>query len=303
MDKSIHEFMKVGLVQFMAYPSVMKGDGPIEETLKKIASDDYFDAVEVTWINDKRVREKARNIIETSHLTVAYGGQPRLLTAGLNVNHLNEDERLKAVASLKEGIDEAYEIGACDFGFLSGKYSEERKEEAYQALVKSTRELCKYAKSRGDLKVALEVFDYDVDKKSLIGPAPLAKRFAEEIRKEFDNFGLLVDLSHIPMIHETIKESLLPVQDYIIHAHMGNCVVKDPSLPGYGDSHPRFGFPGGENDVDELVEYLGVLKSIGFISKEKRPIVSFEVKPFGDEDPDLVIANAKRVLNLAWAKL
>ena len=32
-------------------------------------------------------------------------------------------------------------------------------------------------------------------------------------------------------------------------------------------------------------------------------MVSFEVKPFGDEDPDLVIANAKRVLNLAWARL
>lgn len=43
--------------------------------------------------------------------------------------------------------------------------------------------------------------------------------------------------------------------------------------------------------------------NIGFISKEKRPIVSFEVKPFGNEDPDLVVANAKRVLNLAWEKV
>ena len=37
--------------------------------------------------------------------------------------------------------------------------------------------------------------------------------------------------------------------------------------------------------------------------EEKRPIVSFEVKPWGDEDPDLVVANAKRALNLAWSKL
>ena len=81
---------------------------------------------------------------------------------------------------------------------------------------------------------------------------------------------------------------------------MGNCVVKAPSLPAYGDAHPRFGFPGGENDVDELVEYLRVLLDIGFLRKDRRPIVSFEVKPFGDEDPDLVVANAKRVLNRAW---
>ena len=82
----------------------------------------------------------------------------------------------------------------------------------------------------------------------------LAKRYAEEIRAEYDNFGLMVDLSHIPLLHETIEESLLPIKDYIIHAHMGNCVVKDPDLPAYGDAHPRFGFPGSENDVDELVE-------------------------------------------------
>lgn len=303
MNESIKKYMKVGLIHFMAYPSCIKGEGPIEETLRKIALDDYFDAVEVTWIKDKNIRERAKKIIETSYLTVGYGAQPRLLTTGFNINHLVEEERLKALQTLKEGIDEAYEINAAGFGFLSGKYPEDRLEEAFEALVKSTKELCRYAKEKGNMPILLEVFDYDIDKKSLIGPAQLAKRFAEEIRKEHDNFGLMVDLSHIPQIHETIEESLLPVKDYILHAHMGNCVVKDPSMAAYGDQHPRFGFPNGEVDVDQMVEYLRMLKDIGFISEERRPIVSFEVKPFGDEDPDLVIANAKRVLNLAWAKV
>ncbi|MCM0650920.1 sugar phosphate isomerase/epimerase [Clostridium swellfunianum] len=303
MNESIKKYMKVGLIHFMAYPSCIKGEGPIEETLRKIALDDYFDAVEITWIKDKNVRERAKKIIETSYLTVGYGAQPRLLTTGFNINHLVEEERLKALQTLKEGIDEAYEINAAGFGFLSGKYPEDRLEEAFEALVKSTKELCRYAKEKGNMPILLEVFDYDIDKKSLIGPAQLAKRFAEEIRKEHDNFGLMVDLSHIPQIHETIEESLLPVKDYILHAHMGNCVVKDPSMAAYGDQHPRFGFPNGEVDVDQMVEYLRMLKDIGFISEERRPIVSFEVKPFGDEDPDLVIANAKRVLNLAWAKV
>jgi len=242
-------------------------------------------------------------MLETSYLTVGYGAQPRLLTTGLNINHLNEKERLKALATLNEGIDEAYEMNVTGFAFFSGKYPEDKIEEAFVALVKSTKEFCQYAKERGNMKVILEVFDYDVDKKSLIGLAPLAKRFAEEIRKEYDNFGLMLDLSHIPQIHETIEESLLPVKNYILHAHMGNCVVKDPSMTAYGDQHPRFGFPNGECDVDEMVEYLRVLKNIGFLSEEKRPIVSFEVKPFGDENPDIVVANAKRVLNLAWSRV
>jgi sugar phosphate isomerase/epimerase len=236
-------------------------------------------------------------------MTVAYGAQPRLLTTGLNINDLNEEGRQKALQNLKEGIDEAYEMGATGFAFLSGKYEEPTKEESYQALIKSTREICAYVKSKGNMKVALEVFDYDVDKKSLVGPAEMALRYAKEIRKEHEHFGLMVDLSHIPLIHETIEESLLPVKDYIIHAHIGNCVVKSADMPGYGDLHPRFGFPNGENDVDEVVDYLRVLLQIGFLNEEKPPIVSFEIKPFGDEDPDVVIANAKRTLNVAWARV
>jgi sugar phosphate isomerase/epimerase len=236
-------------------------------------------------------------------MTVAYGAQPRLLTTGMNINSLVEEERQKALDNLKQGIDEAYEIGAASFAFLSGNYEESRKEEAFQALVNSTNEICAYAKSKGELKIALEVFDYDVDKRSLIGPADLALRYAKEIRKAHDHFGLMVDLSHIPLIHETIEESILPVKDYIVHAHIGNCVVKSPEMAAYGDVHPRFGFPNGENDVDEVVEYLRVLLNIGFLNTQTPPVVSFEIKPFGDEDADVVIANAKRVLNLAWARV
>jgi sugar phosphate isomerase/epimerase len=295
--------MKVGLVHFMAYPATIKGEGPILETIKKLALDDYFTAIEITTIKDKEERKKARQILESSHMQVCYGAQPRLLINNLNINDLNEEGRQKALANLKEGIDEAYEMGAVGFSFLSGKYEEATKEESYEALVKSTNEICSYVKSKGSMNVALEVFDYDVDKKSLIGPAPLALRYAKEIREKHDDFGLMVDLSHIPLIHETIEESLLPVKDYIVHAHIGNCVVKNANLPGYGDVHPRFGFPNGENDVDEVVAYLKVLLDIGFINYRNPPFVSFEVKPFGDEDSDIVIANAKRTLNEAWARL
>jgi sugar phosphate isomerase/epimerase len=303
MNESMNKYFKPGIIHFMAYPNTMKGEGPILETIKKIALDDYFSAIEVTWMKDDKVRNEAKKIIELSHMTVAYGSQPRLLTTGMNINDLDENKRQQALESLKEGIDEAYEIGAKGFAFLSGKYEEETKEESYNVLIESTKKLCSYAKSKGDMRVVLEIFDYDIDKKSIIGPASLAKRFAEDILKEYDNFGLMVDLSHIPMIRETCEEAILPIKDYIVHAHMGNTVIKSPEFEAYGDAHPRFGFPNSENDVDELVEYLRVLMEVGFLNKENPPILSFEVKPWGDEDPDLVIANAKRTLNEAWAKL
>jgi sugar phosphate isomerase/epimerase len=303
MNEPLSKFMKVGLVHFMAYPSTIRGGGPILETIREIAVDDYFSAIEITWIKDKEVRQKVKQMLDCSKMRIAYGGQPRLLTTGMNINDLNEEGRQAALQNLKEGIDEAYEMGASGFAFLSGKYAEETKEESYQALVSSTKELCTYAASKGTMRVALEVFDYDIAKKSLIGPAPLALRFAKEIRAEHSNFGLMLDLSHIPMIYETIEEAVLPVKDYLIHAHIGNCVIKSPDLPAYGDEHPRFGFPNGENDVEQVTDFLRLLLKIGFLNEKNPPIVSFEVKPFGDEDPDIVVANAKRTLNEAWARI
>lgn len=303
MNESMYKYFKPGIIHFMAFPSTMRGEGPIADTVRRIARDDYFTAIEVTWIKDPNVRKEVKKIIETSHMEVGYGAQPRLLTTGLNINDLDEEGRAKAVAILKEGIDEAYELGARGLAFLSGKYREETKEQSYQALLASTKELCAYAKARGNLKIILEIFDYDIDKKSLIGPAHLAKRFAEDMASSYDNFGLMVDLSHIPMIRESCEEAILPIKDHLVHAHIGNTVIKDPSCTAYGDTHPRFGFPNSENDVNELVEFLRVLMSVGFLNTKNPPILSFEVKPWEDEDPELVIANAKRTLNEAWAKL
>jgi sugar phosphate isomerase/epimerase len=234
-------------------------------------------------------------MLAQSQMSVAYGAHPRLLSQGLNLNHLDKDERERALATLREGVDEALEIGATSFVFLSGKWEEATKEDSYKALVDSTLSLCEYAKSQGDLEVVHENFDQDIDKASLIGPTPLAVRYAEEIRRAFPDFGLLVDLSHIPLIGETPEESLIPVKDYLATVDLGNCVKADPSLPRYGDTHPCFGYPGGENDVAELVDFLDVLLDIGFLS--------FEVRPGEGEDSEVYIANAKRTLNEAWARV
>lgn len=300
MDKQMRRYMKVGTILHVAYRGLAGGEGPILEKLKKIVTDPYFEVVEVAQMKDQTVRKAAADMISCAHMTCAYGGQGRMLGAGLNINNLNEEGRRKAIDSLKEGIEEAYEIGAADFAFLAGIYEEDTKETSFQKLLESTRELCTYAASKGNMPVLCEVFDYDIAKKSLIGPVDMVKRYAETICEEYDNFGLMVDLSHIPMIHETIEENLLPVQAYIRHAHMGNTVIKSPECPAYGDEHPRFGFPNSENDVEELAAYLRLLLKIGFLNEKSRPIVSFEVKPFGNEDEDVTMASAKRTLDLAW---
>lgn len=304
MKESMYEYMKVGIIHFMAYPQVIKGEGPILETLAKIAEDDYFSAVEVTWMKDAGVRSQARALLKAAHMTVAYGAQPRTLTTGLDVNSLDDSVRANAVSTLKEGIDEAYELGAVGFAFLAGKYPGKDKEEAAcQALEDSIGQLCEYAKSKGSMPVVLEIFDRDIEKKSLVGPNDVALRIAENVRKRHGNFGLMVDLSHLPLLRQTPEEALVPVKDYLVHVHIGNAVVGDPSHPAYGDAHPRFGIEGGANDVRELTDFLRVLFDIGYLGEGGPRIVSFEVKPLAGESSEIVIANAKRTLNEAWARL
>jgi sugar phosphate isomerase/epimerase len=303
MKDPIKKHFKVGLIVFMAYPAMGRGEDPNTcENIRRVACDDYFDAIEVSWVKNPETRKKAAKLLADSHIAVSYGAHPRLLTTGLNPNHLDETERKKAEATLIEAIDEAQEFGAPGIAFLAGKWQKETKEESYAQLLKTTRNLCDYAQKK-NMSVELELFDYDIAKASLIGPAPLAARFAADIRTSHNNFGLLIDLSHIPMAYEKPEFVVRTLRPYLTHFHIGNTVCEDPGAPGYGDEHQRFGFPNGSNDTAQVLDFLRVLKNEGFFRPEDPYVLSFEVKPWKDEDPEIVIANAKRVLNRAWALL
>jgi sugar phosphate isomerase/epimerase len=292
--------MQVGIVHFMAYPECMKGEGPIYDTLTKIVEDEFFAAVEITWIKDPAERARVKALLATSHLTVGYGAQPCLLSQKLNLNHFDAAERKKAVGQVKACIDEAAEVGAEAVAVLSGADPGARREEAFALLVSSVKELCGYAKTKR-LRFVLESFDSKYDKKCLIGPAKDALALCKAVRKEYKEFGIMVDLSHLPIQDETPMQVFGTLKkENIAHIHIGNS-VKQAGHPAYGDQHPRFGLPGGENDVPQLVEYLKVLFEIGYLGKGRRPVVAFEVKPLPGETSGAVIASAKRTLLEAWA--
>ena len=296
MKDSIHKYFQVGTIQWMSFPRM---DGL--ESLKTICRDDFFDAVEINTNKLGNIMDQAKALLEQSHLKVCYGAQPALLGPKLNPNDLDEAGRQKAEDALRDALDKAEFFGAKGIAFLSGKWQEETKEAAYAQLLKTTVNVCRYAADKG-MNVELEVFDYDVDKASLIGPAPLAARFAADVRTLCPNFGLLVDLSHFPICHECARDVIRTCRPYITHLHFGNAVA-DPGAPGYGDLHQRFGYPNSANDTAELVDYLRVLKQEGFFDAEQPCVLSMEVSPRPGEDEEIVLANTKRALKRAWSLL
>lgn len=269
------------------------------DSLREICRDDFFDAIEVKGYGDRNAEAKA--LLDQSHLKVCYGAQPRLLGPKLNPNALDEEDRQKAEATLIAAVDEAEYLGARGIAFLAGKWAPETKDQAYAQLLKTTRAVCDYAAAKG-MNVELEVFDYDMDKAALIGPAPYAARFAADMRTTHSNFGLLVDLSHFPTTYETSRFVVRTLRPYITHFHFGNAVV-EKDCDGYGDLHPRMGYPHSANDTPQLLDFLTVLKQEGFFDAENPYVLSMEVTLRPGEDEKTVLANTKRVLKRAWALL
>ena len=296
MRESIHKYFQIGTISWMSYPN-----RDVLEVIQKVASDDFFDAIEIPTKMDDETRAKAAKMLAEGHLKVCCGAQPRLLGPKLNPNDIDEEGRKAAEATLMEAIDQAEELGAKGIAFLAGKWAPETKDEAYAQLLKTTRNLCDYAATKG-MNVELEVFDFDMDKAALIGPAPYAAKFAADMRTTHSNFGLLVDLSHFPTTYETSKFVIQTLRPYITHLHIGNAVVKE-GCEAYGDQHPRFGFPNSANDTAELLDFFRVLMSEGFFDAENPMVLSFEVKPWGDENDEVIVGNTKRVINRAWALL
>lgn len=298
MKDSIHKYFQIGTIQWMSHPPA---DYEVLDSIKTICCDEFFDALEVTQIKEDSVREAAGRMLEQAHMKVCYGAQPRLLGPGLNPNNVDEEGSLQAERTLLEAVDEAEMLGAKGIAFLAGKWEEKTKDQAYRQLLKTTKNVCDYAAGKG-MFVELEVFDYDMDKAALIGPAPYAAKFAADMRSMCSNFGLIVDLSHFPTTYETSKFVVQTLRPYITHFHIGNAVVKK-GCEAYGDQHPRFGFPESANDIAQLLDFFRVLKEEGFLNAEAPYVLSFEVKPWKGEDGDLILAGTKRVINRAWALL
>ena len=302
MNEPLQDYIKVGLVHFMAWPECMGGDGPILDSISAAAADPFFEVLEITRINDPAIRDQAKAILDENEIELGFGAQPILLGGGLDLNHMEDAERRKAIEAVEAGIDEAEQMGIRNVGVLSGRPDGD-KGAAMDRLIDSLKELSAYAGARG-CRVVLETFDQvPYGKNCLIGPTRDAVQVSEAVRAEHPDFGLMLDLSHLPLIGESSEEAIGIAGDHMVHVHMGNCAMDDPEHPAYGDNHPRFGAPGTRNDVPELAEFLRVLLDTGYLTRDERKAISFEVKPMAGEKSEEIIEASKETLLEAWQRL
>ena len=283
---------KVGIVVFMAFPETAKEEG-VKEAIATLVRDEFFDELEFQ-VYREAVWKEIEPILKERELLLGAALQLDILTMKLSLNSSNEAERRKTVDHVKRRIEEAAERGITTVALCSGPDPEpERRAEETRLLVNSLKELCEHAKRYGS-RIILEAFDREHDKKLLIGPISEAAEIVREVRKEYNNIGLLWDLSHAPMLGES-PEVLKDYKDVLYEVHVG-CAKKADS--GFKDTHPTFYTPGSVNGVEEVARLFKVLLDINY-----KGVVTLEIKPEPTQTSLGIINNAKGVFLSAFAKV
>ncbi|MCS6976439.1 MAG: sugar phosphate isomerase/epimerase [Gemmatales bacterium] len=294
------KYMQIGIVHPMLFPECLGGEGPLLDTLRTICLDPFFEAVDVGVMHDNHQRAECAALLRDTRMTVTFCCQPVQLLQGLDINHADNAERQRAVEAILRLIPQARELGASRFAVMSGKnVPPEKRRLAIERLIESLERICQAAWEEAGMPVVLEIFDYDVDKKALIGPCSLAAEVAGRVRADFPSFGLMHDLSHIYLCHETPSRHFPAIREHLVAVHLGNSVSR-PGHPLFGDTHPPFGIEGGDCDVPQVRDFLKTLFDIGFLRPGRRPVVGFEVRTPKGTDPHVCIANVKRTLAQAW---
>ncbi len=284
----------------MAFPECLAGEGPQFETLCEICQDPFFEAVDVGPMNDAAQRRECAALLRDCQMTVTFACQPLQLRQNLDLNAADKAQRKQASEAILSCLEQAKELGATRLALLSGKnVAAAERPAALDCLIHSLCQICQAARDRVGLPVVLEIFDHDIDKKALIGPCATAAALAKAVRRDFPDFGLLHDLSHIYLCHEEPAQHFPLIREHLVAMHMGNSVL-DRSHPLFGDTHPLFGMPGSDSDVPELREFIKVLFDIGYLRPGRRPVCGFEVRTPTGVSPRTAIANMKRTWQKAW---
>jgi sugar phosphate isomerase/epimerase len=296
--------LDLGVVHYMSYLDTIAGSGPIIESLEECLSDADFSIIDVTHVADPGARKRSGEILRNAGIRVVFSGIPPLVFNGYNLSSCDTPAREAAVARGMELIDEALSIGAETIFFISGPDpGPEKRRLAYEMLAKSMGSLCSYASTRSssrELVVALEPADRTVQHKQLLGPFLEVGEFAHEIRRDYSNFGLVVDQSHIQQLDEQPEKVFARCGEFTRHVHLANAVVDEPAHPLYGDQHPPFGIPGSRVGVEELSGFIKTILENTFWDGRIKPGMSLEVKPRLGEKPRAVIERAKADFVKAW---
>ncbi|ANY66299.1 hypothetical protein BBD42_07325 [Paenibacillus sp. BIHB 4019] len=296
----VEDHLELGIVLNAMFPDAARVDEGLLQAVDYVLHDSYFQRVELSGIGSHQLQTILKNRLDVCRVKNSYLAQPVIFREQLDLGSADRSVRLHAIERMLSCLSEAEAVGADMLELISGPNHEGSKCEAMERFAESILILSEHAQAR-DIKLLVEMFDFDVDKKRLIGSVENTVQLFQQFISSASQVKLLLDLSHIPMVRADIAAAVQELGPWIGHVHVGNTVMKSDDRR-YGDSHPYFGYPAGENDVEQLVSFFHALLKTGYIHHAHSSAISFELICAAVDRPADLIANAKRTLQLAWRK-
>lgn len=261
--------------QFL-YPEAMVNAEAHTESLKKAALLEKVDALDCWVWRGQRAKEEIA-ILRSSGKIINYNIGDRFGEKACFPCSPDKADRIYAYDTLMREVEYAMALGSKKIVFASGPDLPEDRAGARERLAELITLIARQIPR--DVTLALEPTDRDIDKHFLFGPLDETVAFIKIMRKYVPNLGLLLDQCHIPLMHETLESAMEKVDDTLVHIHLGNCKLDDPTHKFYGDKHIPWGYEGALYGENEGVAFLKMLEKIGYFDKP-RATVSFEMRPY-----------------------
>ncbi|MEC0236159.1 TIM barrel protein [Paenibacillus kribbensis] len=287
--------LEISIVHPGLWPASASDVREWEHSVRAILEDPFFERIEVAPIADQQRRRQFNGWLRIANMKASYLLQPLIFGKEYDLQSSDTAERTFAVNRIIEAMDEAVESGADRVAVISGpKDPKEETEDQLDRLCESLLLLDEAAAER-KLQLDLELFDTTVDKKRLFGESTMAAKLMGRLGRQTASLALLVDLSHVPLLEETIEDTVFNTKAWLGHVHIGNCSTKRDD-GRFGDKHPYFGYPNGCHSVAEVSRFLQALHNVGYLTLERKAGLGIEIMAEADEEPGMLIAGAKRTL-------
>ena len=120
MTELLEQYLRLGLVHFMAFPETMQDESLLLPTLEKIAADPMFRCIEIKAIEDESLIRPVVDLAAGAGLDIVLTAQPAVLAGGLDPGSAERKESERAFEVLKHHVDQACALGAESVALLSG---------------------------------------------------------------------------------------------------------------------------------------------------------------------------------------
>ena len=305
MDYPWTDYFNLGIVVPAFYQDIRLRQGPVQDVMRKIAEDPFFQAMEFSGAEDPAVQKEITKIIKASGKNMVFSGGSYCYVNQFNLHDLDEGKRQSAVQNVFKIIDEACAYG-CQVLYVMGFEAPGDRAQGLAKFIVSLAELSDYARKKDPLRpitISVENFYKLKESPFLIGPTREVAQILRDLRRDHPNVGLTFDTSHILQLKEDLPATYSAVQDVIAHVHLSNCLLGDPSSPFYGDKHPPYGLEGSEMGIPELAGFFKTLGNAGHFRRTfptGKPVLSLEVITPMNKSPEKTLRDAKDAFYGAW---